>query len=46
VDSKVMLDSYTDLFDADLDAVAVTRDSRYSPPRVAKMWPQGTSDRG
>ena len=28
-----------DLFDDDLDAVAVTLDSRYSPPSVAKLWP-------
>jgi hypothetical protein len=41
VDSKVMLDSYSDLFDADLDALAVTLDSRYSPPRVAKCGHRG-----
>ena len=27
------------LFNDDLDAVAVTLDSRYSPPSVAKLWP-------
>lgn len=39
--AKVTLDTYADLFDADLDAVAVTLDSRYSPPSVAKLWPPG-----
>jgi integrase len=44
--AKVTIDTYADLFDADLDAVAVTLDSRYSPASVAKMWPRGTSDGG
>ena len=39
--AKVTLDTYADLFDDDLDAVAVTLDSRYSPPSVAKLWPPG-----
>ena len=33
------VDTYADLFDDDLDAVAVTLNSRYSPGSVAKMWP-------
>ncbi|MFZ1163827.1 MAG: site-specific integrase, partial [Mycobacterium sp.] len=37
--AKVTLGTYADLFDDDLDAVAVTLDSRYSPDSVAKMWP-------
>ena len=41
--AKVTLDTYADLFDDDLDAVAVTLDSRYSRGSVAKMWPMGTS---
>ncbi len=44
--AKVTLDTYADLFDADLDAVAVTLHARYSRESVAKMWPPGTSDRG
>ena len=39
--AKVTLDTYADLFDDDLDAVAVTLDSRYSRGSVAKMWPKG-----
>src|SRR5882672_2771312 len=39
--AKVALDTYADLFDDDLDAVAVTLDSRYSRESVAKMWPRG-----
>ena len=42
--AKVTLDTYADLFDDDLDAVAVTLDSRYSRERVAKMWPRGSED--
>jgi integrase len=42
--AKVTLDTYADLFDDDLDAVAVTLDSRYSRESVAKMWPRGTSE--
>lgn len=41
--AKVTLDTYADLFDDDLDAVAVTLDSRYSRGSVAKMWPMGTN---
>lgn len=36
--AKVTLDTYADLFDDDLDAVAVTLDSRYSRESVAKMY--------
>ena len=39
--AKVTLDTYADLFDDDLDAVAITLDSRYSREGVAKMWPNG-----
>ena len=42
--AKVTLDTYADLFDDDLDAVAVTLDRRYSREGVAKMWPQGNND--
>ena len=42
--AKVTLDTYADLFDDDLDAVAVTLDSRYSRESVAKMWPKGRND--
>jgi integrase len=38
--AKVTLDTYADLFDNDLDAVAVTLDSRYSHDSVAKTWPK------
>jgi hypothetical protein len=31
------LDTYSDLFDDDLDAVAVTLHARYSPGNVLKM---------
>jgi integrase len=36
--AKVTLDTYADLFDDDLDAVAVTLNARYSPQNVGKMW--------
>ena len=35
------LDTYADLFDDDLDAVAVTLHSRYSRKNAAKMRPRG-----
>jgi integrase len=35
--AKVTLDTYADLFDDDLDAVAVTLHARYSPGSVLKM---------
>ena len=38
--AKVTLDTYADLFDDDLDAVAVTLHSRYSRENAAKMRPQ------
>jgi hypothetical protein len=41
--AKVTLDTYADLFDDDLDAVAVTLASRYSRETLAKMWPRGAS---
>lgn len=39
--AKVTLDTYADLFDADLDAVAVTLHARYSRESVGNMWAQG-----
>ena len=42
--AKVTLDTYADLFDDDLDAVAVTLHSRYSRESVAKMWPRGAEE--
>lgn len=42
--AKVTLDTYADLFDDDLDAVAVTLDSRYSRESMAKMWPRGAHE--
>lgn len=36
--AKVTLDTYADLFDDDLDAVAVTLHSRYSRENVGKKW--------
>ncbi|WP_137145081.1 site-specific integrase [Mycolicibacterium sp. CR10] len=39
--AKVTLDTYSDLFDDDLDAVAVTLHSRYSDSGVGKVWAQG-----
>lgn len=37
--AKVTLDTYADLFDSDLDAVALTLHARYSPPDVPKVCP-------
>jgi integrase len=37
--AKMMLDTYADLFDDDLDAVAVTLHARYSPESVPKLCP-------
>jgi integrase len=42
--AKVTLDTYADLFDDDLDAVANTLHCRFSPQNVAKMWPRGIHD--
>ena len=42
--AKMTLDTYADLFDDDLDAVAVTLHARYSRESVAKMWPRGCQD--
>jgi len=42
--AKMTLDTYADLFDDDLDAVAVTLHARYSRESVAKMWPRGGQD--
>jgi len=42
--AKMTLDTYADLFDDDLDAVAVTLHARYSRESVGKMWARGTED--
>jgi hypothetical protein len=39
-----MLDTYSDLFDDDLDAVAVTLQARYSRSSVGKMWAQASDN--
>lgn len=39
--AKVTLDTYADLFDTDLDAVAVSLHSAYSAANVGKTWAQG-----
>ena len=36
--AKVTLDTYAELFDDDLDAVAVNLDSGPSSEHMAKMW--------
>lgn len=38
--AKMTLDTYADVFDDDLDAVAVTLHSRYSPENVPKTCPR------
>jgi hypothetical protein len=44
--AKMTLDTYADLFDDDLDAVAVTLHARFSRPNVGKMWaPRGHEGR-
>jgi hypothetical protein len=42
--AKITLDTYADLFDDDLDAVAVTLHARYSRPSVGKVWAKGAAD--
>jgi integrase len=42
-DPSVTLRVYADLFDTDLDAVAVTLHSSYSPQSVGKMWAEDES---
>ena len=41
-DPSVTLRVYADLFDTDLDAVAITLDSAYSPKSVGRMWAENT----
>jgi integrase len=41
--AKMTLDTYPDLFDDDLDAVAVTLHSRYSRQSVLKTCSRGTA---
>jgi integrase len=42
--AKVTLDTYADLFDADLDAVAATLHASYSRQSVGKVWAAGGQD--
>jgi integrase len=42
--AKVTLDTYADLFDDDLDALAATLHSRYSGSNVGKVWARAASD--
>ncbi len=42
--AKVTLDTYADLFDSDLDAVAATLHATYSRESVPKMCPPGERD--
>jgi integrase len=44
--AKMTLDTYADLFDDDLDAVAVTLHGRYSRESVPKVCPRGSTDGG
>lgn len=44
--AKVTLDTYADLFDTDLDAVAVSLHKSYSVGTVGKTWAQGGQDSG
>lgn len=44
--AKVTLDTYADLFDTDLDAVAVTLHKSYSLENVGKMWAQSGQTAG
>jgi integrase len=44
--AKMTLDTYADLFDDDLDAVAVTLHGRYSRKNAAKMRPRGGQSGG
>lgn len=37
--AKVTLDTYANLFDSDLDAVAMVLDAQFSPQSVPKMCP-------
>lgn len=42
--AKVTLDTYADLFDTDLDAIAVTLHNSYSVAGVGKTWATGGHD--
>ena len=42
--AKMTLDTYADLFDDDLDAVAVTLHTRYSRSSVGKVWARERAD--
>jgi integrase len=42
--AAMTLDTYSDLFDDDLDAVAVTLHARYSHSNVGKMWARASNN--
>jgi integrase len=42
--AKMTLDTYSDLFDDDLDAVAVTLHIRYSRPSVGNSWARAANE--
>jgi hypothetical protein len=42
--AAMTLDTYSDLFDDDLEAVAVTLHSRYSRSSVGKAWAREQAD--
>jgi integrase len=42
--AAMTLDTYSDLFDDDLDAVGVTLHSRYSRSNVGKVWAPNASE--
>jgi site-specific recombinase XerD len=44
--AKVTLDTYADLFDTDLDAVANTMHATYSPQSEGKVWAPGRQQGG
>lgn len=44
--AKVTLDTYADLFDSDLDAVAASLHATYSPSSVGKVWAESTAPDG
>ena len=42
--AAMTLDTYSDLFDDDLDAVALTPHSRYARSSVGKVWARDHAD--
>jgi len=43
--AKVTLDTYADLFDTDLDAVAATLHKSFSPATVGNVWAHSGQDK-